>query len=199
MQEMDCVEVIVEKERYTKEGVHKGMQGWICWPECVNGSWLVNFPRCGAKDDIATIGIHEDDMKSVPVMYARINEEIDRYVAQHGAIPTIPVDLAAHPHPHIIILDVNGCQEEGDIHQRLQEAFHFPDSYDRDWYTCWVMLSEPREYTLVKILGATTVPDTLKPTVQKVMELLEENKQDYQRFMQAQSWFDRRFDYEIVN
>ncbi len=30
MKEMDPVEVIVEKEKYTKEGVHKGMQGWIC-------------------------------------------------------------------------------------------------------------------------------------------------------------------------
>ncbi len=27
---MDPVEVIVEKECYAKEGVHKGMQGWIC-------------------------------------------------------------------------------------------------------------------------------------------------------------------------
>ena len=30
MKEMDCVEVLVEKERYAKHGVHKGMQGWIC-------------------------------------------------------------------------------------------------------------------------------------------------------------------------
>lgn len=29
MKEMDCVEVIVEKEGYAKEGVHKGMQGWM--------------------------------------------------------------------------------------------------------------------------------------------------------------------------
>ena len=29
MKEMDCVEVIKEKDRYVKDGVHKGMQGWI--------------------------------------------------------------------------------------------------------------------------------------------------------------------------
>ena len=45
MKEMDCVEVIVEKEEYVKEGVHKGMQGWICFSECVNESWLINFPQ----------------------------------------------------------------------------------------------------------------------------------------------------------
>ena len=30
MKMMDCVEVIAEKEKYVKDGVHKGMQGWIC-------------------------------------------------------------------------------------------------------------------------------------------------------------------------
>ena len=29
MQEMDIVEIIVEKECYVKEGVHKGMQGLL--------------------------------------------------------------------------------------------------------------------------------------------------------------------------
>lgn len=27
MKELDCVEVLVEKEKYAKHGVHKGMQG----------------------------------------------------------------------------------------------------------------------------------------------------------------------------
>ena len=30
MKEMDCVEVTVEKNKYARDGVHKGMQGWIC-------------------------------------------------------------------------------------------------------------------------------------------------------------------------
>lgn len=29
MKYLDCVEIIVEKEKYAKEGVHKGMQGVI--------------------------------------------------------------------------------------------------------------------------------------------------------------------------
>ncbi len=76
MKEMDCVEVIVEKEKYTAEGVHKGMQGWICLDDCTNGYWLVNFPQYGAKRDIATISVKEEDMKIVPGMDARINEQI---------------------------------------------------------------------------------------------------------------------------
>ena len=76
MKEMDCVEVIVEKEEYAEEGVHKGMQGWICYDVFRNGTWLVNFPQCGEKDDIATLSIREEDMKLVPVMNAILNEQI---------------------------------------------------------------------------------------------------------------------------
>ena len=76
MKEMDPVQVIVEKEKYAKEGVHKGMYGWICYDKCVRGYWLVNFPQCGEKEDIATTSIHEDDMKVVPIMHAKRNEEI---------------------------------------------------------------------------------------------------------------------------
>lgn len=76
MQMMDCVEVTVEKERYAKHGVHKGMQGWICLDDFVNGTWLVNFPQCGEKTDIAEISVKEEDLKVIPVMYAAMNEEI---------------------------------------------------------------------------------------------------------------------------
>ena len=76
MKEMDCVEVIVEKECYVKEGVHKGMQGWICDPNNIDGSWLVNFPQYGEKQDIATIDIEETDLKLVPRMEAKKIERI---------------------------------------------------------------------------------------------------------------------------
>lgn len=76
MKEMDCVEVIVEKEQYAKEGVHKGMQGWICYPECVNNTWLVNFPGWYNHADIATIAIKEEDLKVISCMDARVTERI---------------------------------------------------------------------------------------------------------------------------
>ena len=77
MKEMDCVEVIVEKEKYAKQGVHKGMQGWICDSRNINSSWLVNFPQCGEKQDIATIAVKEKDLVLLPNgMDASTNEEI---------------------------------------------------------------------------------------------------------------------------
>lgn len=76
MQEMDIVEVVVEKEQYAKEGVHKGMQGWICDERCVDGYWLINIPQYGEKPDIATISIREQDLKQIPRMSAKTNERI---------------------------------------------------------------------------------------------------------------------------
>lgn len=76
MKEMDPVRVTVEKEEYAKCGVHKGMHGWICLDDFVNGTWLVNFPQCGEKADIATISIAETDLEVIPVMYAAENERI---------------------------------------------------------------------------------------------------------------------------
>ncbi len=80
MKELDCVEVVVEKKRYADEGVHKGMQGWICDERKIDGYWLVNFPQYGEKDDIAEINIKEEDLLLLPRMDARINESIR---AQH--------------------------------------------------------------------------------------------------------------------
>ena len=77
MKLMDCVEVIVEKTRYAKEGVHKGMQGIIWEAECKNGSWVVLFPQCGDKEDIADIYISEEDLCLLPDgMDAKVNEQI---------------------------------------------------------------------------------------------------------------------------
>ena len=76
MKMMDCVEVVVEKEEYIKEGVHKGMQGVIWDREKKNGCWLVLIPQCGDKEDIADLYIAEEDLKLIPVMYAIVNERI---------------------------------------------------------------------------------------------------------------------------
>ena len=76
MKMMECVEVIVEKEIYAKDGIHKGMQGWICIEPRAKGYFLVNFPQCGEKEDIAEISIKEEDLKIIPVMNAIINEKI---------------------------------------------------------------------------------------------------------------------------
>lgn len=78
MKYMDTVELIIEKDKYAKEGLHKGMQGWICDEEKINDSWFVNFPQCGEKEDIATLGIKETDLREIETLNVIINEGIKR-------------------------------------------------------------------------------------------------------------------------
>ena len=76
MKMMDIVELVVEKKKYAEEGVHKGMQGWICLEDNTDGTWLINFPQYGDKPDIAEISVDEEDLKLVSKMDARKNEKI---------------------------------------------------------------------------------------------------------------------------
>ena len=77
MKYLDCVEVIVEKKEYAKEGVHKGMQGVIWMEDCIDGKWDVYFTQYGEKEDIAEISILEEDLILLPNgMDEKINELI---------------------------------------------------------------------------------------------------------------------------
>ena len=100
MKMMDCVELLVEKSKYAKEDVHKGMQGVIWEPECKNGCWVVLFPQYGDKEDIADLYISEDDLKIIPVMDARVNERIKAQHEDSGnsskSLTDMPDDLSGY-------------------------------------------------------------------------------------------------------
>lgn len=101
MKMMDCVELTVEKKKYANYGVHMGMQGWISLDDNSDGTWLVNFPQCGEKEDIAEISIKEEDLKLLPDgMDARINERIKAQFEDFGdsvkALQEMPDDLSGY-------------------------------------------------------------------------------------------------------
>lgn len=63
MKEYDRVILTVEKEKYAKEGVHKGMDGWICDPRKIGGKWLVSFDQYGELHEIACLSVNEEDLE----------------------------------------------------------------------------------------------------------------------------------------
>lgn len=65
MKEYDRVKLIVEKEKYAKEGVHKDMDGIIVDPRNIEGCWLVCFDQFGDLPNIATIPVKEQDLELV--------------------------------------------------------------------------------------------------------------------------------------
>lgn len=67
MKEYSVVEVIVEKENYAKQGVHKGMKGIILDPRNIDGCWLVVFPDPIILADEIWAPIREEDLKLINV------------------------------------------------------------------------------------------------------------------------------------
>ena len=65
MKEYDRVRLIVEKEKYAEDGVHKGMYGWICDPRNIDGQWLVSVDQPGDLPEIACIPVKEVDLEVV--------------------------------------------------------------------------------------------------------------------------------------
>ena len=76
MKYLDCVEVIVEKEKYAKHGVHRGMQGVIWLEESLDGTWDVFFDLLGEHAPIGDIAVKEEDLKPIPKINVRVNEQI---------------------------------------------------------------------------------------------------------------------------
>lgn len=60
--EYDLVELRVEKEKYAKFGVHKGMQGVVMENYCIDSDYYVIFTDGATAEDIADIPVHEDDL-----------------------------------------------------------------------------------------------------------------------------------------
>ena len=70
MKYLDCVEIIVEKEKYAKAGVHKGMQGIIWLDKAIRIQQFLKrniFPLCLS---------HHLKYVSIPAFFAFQNEKI---------------------------------------------------------------------------------------------------------------------------
>lgn len=63
MKEYDRVMLVEQKEKYAKEGIYKGMSGWICDPRIIEGHWLVCFDQFGELPNIATIPVKAEDLR----------------------------------------------------------------------------------------------------------------------------------------
>ena len=65
MKEYDIVELLVDRPRYERFGVKKGMFGVIMSADKIEDSWQVIFSEFGSGRDIADISVKECDLKVV--------------------------------------------------------------------------------------------------------------------------------------
>lgn len=77
----------------------------------------------------------------------------------------------------ITTLDLTDCQYIGELHQRIKKALDFPEHYGENWSAFWDCLNRDCDIDIVTIIGSTKVAKELRPSVKKMMEILERNKQ----------------------
>ena len=85
-----------------------------------------------------------------------------------------------------------GCKYICELHQRIQEALDFPDFYGKNLDAFWDCINRECDVDFVTILGVEKIADDIKPTMDKILLLLERNKEYW-----ANS--DCPFDYEIIS
>ena len=89
------------------------------------------------------------------------------------------------------ILDLTGCADLFDMHERIRVSLDFPDHYGENLDAFWDCLNRDCDVDFVTVIGSDSVAEDLKPTVKRILEMLEENKLD---------WADYSpFDYEIIS
>lgn len=75
----------------------------------------------------------------------------------------------------IVVLDLTGCKYLGEIHNRIKEAFNFPDWYGETWSSFWDLLRSDCDADKVIIKGEKDVPNELAGCLSKIHEILERN------------------------
>ena len=89
------------------------------------------------------------------------------------------------------ILDLTDCKYLLEMHERIKTALQFPPYYGRNWDAFWDSLTYESSVDFVEIRGEDTVSENLRPSLEKMHEILAEVKQK-----RAELGWD--FDYEIV-
>ena len=78
----------------------------------------------------------------------------------------------------IITLDLTGCKYLGELHQRIKQAFDFPDFYGENWDAFWDLLRTDCDADRINIYGEDTVSKELKPSVETMKGILKEFQED---------------------
>ena len=74
-----------------------------------------------------------------------------------------------------IILDFTGCKYLGEIHNKIREAFDFPNWYGENWSAFWDLLWSECDADRVIVKGQNNLSAELKETLDKLYEILERN------------------------
>ena len=95
----------------------------------------------------------------------------------------------------IIKLDLTGCKYLGEIHERIREAFGFPEWYGMNWDAFWDSLWSYMETNRVEIVEESKVPNALKDEINIMNRLLDDMKKECSKYKDPED----HFEYEIID
>ena len=74
----------------------------------------------------------------------------------------------------IIELDLTGCKNLDEIHERIRVAFDFPDWYGKNWDAFWDLLWSECDASKVIIKGENSLPKEFSESISTIHKILEE-------------------------
>ena len=95
----------------------------------------------------------------------------------------------------IIKLDLTGCKYLDEIHDRIKEAFDFPEWYGKNWDAFWDSLWSHMEASRVEITGESKVPQSLTDDINIMNRLLDDMKRECSKYENP----DDHFEYKIID
>ncbi len=75
----------------------------------------------------------------------------------------------------VIELDLNGCADWDDLHERIRKAFGFPTWYGKNWNAFWDLLWSECDADKVIIKGEQTMPEEFSEQLSAMHEVLDDN------------------------
>ena len=77
-----------------------------------------------------------------------------------------------------IELDLTGCKNSGEIHERIQIAFDFPEWYGKNWSAFWDLLWSECDAEKVIVKALDNSSNEVKEALLKMREILERHKNE---------------------
>ena len=90
-----------------------------------------------------------------------------------------------------ITLDLTDCKYIMELHERIKNAFGFPDFYGRNLDALWDLLREPRSSYLT-VNGVHTMSKDCRTFFQEIIKIFDED-------IEWQAHWDEYFGYEIAD
>ena len=90
-----------------------------------------------------------------------------------------------------VILDLSDCKYVGELHQKIKEAFSFPDYYGENWDAFYDMMCMESRAEKIIIYGIADANNVIKSAIEEMIDALQAVQVHHKRF-------NKTLNYEVV-